>query len=74
MGFVTRRSMEQVGLEDHVAVYLPLSFTFGGFLVLVPRANVHSVDLESGTMMALIVSGGVSGGKSTDSGEARPKV
>ncbi|HTF90925.1 MAG TPA: DUF502 domain-containing protein [Planctomycetota bacterium] len=72
MGFVTRRSMEQVGLEGHVAVYLPLSFTFGGFLVLVPRDNVHAIDLDSGEMMALIVSGGVSGGKSTDSGHARP--
>jgi len=50
MGFVTRKSMEQIGLEDHVAVYMPLSFTFGGFLVLVPRANVHAVDVESGTM------------------------
>ncbi|MEO6711038.1 MAG: DUF502 domain-containing protein, partial [Planctomycetota bacterium] len=48
MGFVTRRSMEQVGLEDHVAVYLPLSFTFGGFLVLVPREKVHAIVLDSG--------------------------
>ncbi len=76
MGFVTRQSMEQVGLEDHVAVYLPLSFTFGGFLVLVPRANVHAVDVESGTMMALIVSGGVSGGKSAavSSSSSKPKA
>ncbi|HUR26951.1 MAG TPA: DUF502 domain-containing protein, partial [Planctomycetota bacterium] len=40
MGFFTRKSMESIGLEDHVAVYLPLSFTFGGFLVLVPRSSV----------------------------------
>jgi uncharacterized membrane protein len=63
LGFVTRRSMEQVGLEGHVAVYQPLSFTFGGFLILVPKERVHYLDLDSGSAMALIVSGGVSGGQ-----------
>lgn len=62
MGFVTRHSMESVGLADHVAVYQPLSFSFGGFLFLVPKARVHAIDLDSGRAMALIVSGGVSGG------------
>lgn len=67
LGFVTRDSMENVGLADHVAVYQPLSFSFGGFLFLVPRERVHRVDLDSGRAMALIVSGGVSGGDGTES-------
>ncbi len=72
LGFVTRKSMETVGLADHVAVYQPLSFTFGGFLVLVPRERVHAVDLDSGSMMALIVSGGVSGGSPDSSSAPKP--
>ncbi len=72
LGFVTRQSMESVGLADHVAVYQPLSFSFGGFLILVPRARVHAVDLDSGTMMALIVSGGVSGGRAAPGELAKP--
>lgn len=66
LGFVTRNSFEQVGLEDHVAVYMPLSYAFGGFLVAVPREQVTRIELDSGTMMTLIVSGGVSRGSSGD--------
>jgi uncharacterized membrane protein len=72
MGFVTRNSLEVIGLEDHVAVYVPLSYTFGGFLMVVPRTAVQPVPMDSGSMMALIVSGGVSGGHVASS--AKPEA
>ena len=72
LGFVTRQSLEPLGLDDHVAVYMPLSYTFGGFLVAVPRHSVHEVQLDSGSMMALIVSGGISRGQTAVDGRPNP--
>ena len=71
LGFVTRQSLEPLGLDDHVAIYMPLSYTFGGFLVAVPRSSVHAVDLDSGSMMALIVSGGISRGQTAVHGQPK---
>lgn len=73
LGFVTRASLESLDLADHVAVYMPLSYTFGGFLVAVPSQAVHPVDLDSGTMMALIVSGGISGANTAPDGTPKSK-
>jgi uncharacterized membrane protein len=61
-GFVTRDSLEGVGLpEDLVAVYLPQSYNFAGQLLAVPRARVQPVTAEAAEIMAFIVSGGVTG-------------
>jgi len=61
-GFVTRESLDEVGLAgDVVAVYLPQSYNFGGQLLAVPRSRVQPVTGESAEIMAFIVSGGVSG-------------
>jgi len=60
-GFVTRESMEEWGLADQVAVYLPQSYNFAGNLILVPKDRVTPLDAESGKVMTFIVSGGVSG-------------
>jgi len=61
VGFVTRDSLEAVGLGDFVAVYLPQSYNFAGQLVLVPRARVHPLAGERAAVMQFIVSGGVAG-------------
>ncbi len=61
LGFVTRDSLTQLDLRDHVAVYFPQSYNFAGNLVLVPKDRVTPVNVTSGDMMAFIVSGGVSG-------------
>jgi uncharacterized membrane protein len=62
-GFVTRESLVDLGLGDElVAVYLPQSYNFAGQLLVVPRDRVERVPrAEPAEMMALIVSGGVSG-------------
>jgi uncharacterized membrane protein len=61
LGFVTRDSMEQFGRPDDVAVYFPQAYNFAGQLVVVPRAAVAAVPLDSSQVMAFIVSGGVTG-------------
>ncbi len=59
IGFVTRESLENIGLADSVAVYLPQSYNFAGNLIVVPKEQVTPLTAESGDIMAFIVSGGV---------------
>jgi len=59
-GFVTRDDMSDVALPDHVAVYLPFSYTWDGSLVIVPKSRVQPLQADSASIMALVVSGGVS--------------
>ena len=62
IGFVTRSSMEFIGLLDHVAVYFPQSYNFAGNLLVFPKDQVRPLEAESSEIMAFLVSGGVSGG------------
>ncbi|HEY47029.1 MAG TPA: DUF502 domain-containing protein [Anaerolineae bacterium] len=61
MGFVTRDSLENVGLAESIAVYIPQSYNFAGNVIVVPKEQVTPLEIESGKVMAFIVSGGVSG-------------
>ncbi len=62
VGFVTRESLENLGLEDYVAVYMPQSYNFAGNVLLFPKEAVQPLEIESSQAMAFIVSGGLSGG------------
>ncbi|MDP1759079.1 MAG: DUF502 domain-containing protein [Thermodesulfovibrionales bacterium] len=59
IGFVTRESLDNMGLADSVAVYLPQSYNFAGNLIIVPREQVAPLNFDSGKAMAFIVSGGI---------------
>jgi uncharacterized membrane protein len=59
IGFVTRESLDQLGLAGHVAVYLPHSYNFAGNLILFPAEQVQRLAAESAAVMAFIISGGV---------------
>jgi uncharacterized membrane protein len=61
MGFMTKKSLEFLGLTDHVAVYLPQSYNFAGSVLIFPTKQVRPLDIGSSDAMAFIVSGGVSG-------------
>jgi uncharacterized membrane protein len=61
LGFATRESLSGIGLDGHVAVYVPQSYAFAGHVLLVPRAQVTPLAAPSAEAMAFIVSGGVSG-------------
>jgi uncharacterized membrane protein len=64
VGFVTQESLENLGLSDYVAVYLPQSYNFAGNVLLFPKESVKPLEMESSQAMAFIVSGGVSRGSS----------
>ena len=59
IGFVTKDSLENLGLSDKVAVYLPQSYNFAGNLLVVPKEHITALSVDSGDIMAFIVSGGV---------------
>jgi len=58
-GFITQESMTRFGLEDHVTVYLPFSYTFTGVIRVYPARNVQPLDSDSAEVLAFVVSGGV---------------
>jgi uncharacterized membrane protein len=59
LGFVTQRDLSQLGLTDHVAVYLPHSYNFSGNLFIVTTDSVQPLDISGTEAMKFIVSGGV---------------
>jgi uncharacterized membrane protein len=61
IGFMTRESLDNLGLKDHVAVYLPQSYNFAGNVLIFPKEAVTPLNIESSEIMTFIVSGGVAG-------------
>ena len=59
-GFITRDDLTSLGLPGDVAVYVPFSYTWDGCLLVVPRERVRPLEADSASIMALVVSGGVS--------------
>lgn len=60
-GFITSESMENFGLDDYAAVYLPQSYNFAGNVLLFKKDSIQPLDIDSSKAMSFIVSGGVSG-------------
>jgi len=60
LGFVTQDDLGFLGLPGRVAVYLPFSYSMAGSLIVVPSARVRQLETDSASIMALVVSGGVS--------------
>jgi uncharacterized membrane protein len=61
VGFVTRESLDFLGVAGRVAVYLPQSYNFAGNLLVVPAERVQPLRADSSDVMAFLVSGGVAG-------------
>lgn len=59
-GFVTRDDLDALALPGDVAVYVPFSYTWDGCLIAVPRERVRPLEADSASVMAMVVSGGVS--------------
>lgn len=59
VGFVTQESLSRFGLTDHVAVYLPFSYSLSGRLYIYPKSEVVRLTTTSAEAMAFVVSGGV---------------
>ena len=60
LGFVTQPDLEFLQLPGHVAVYLPFSYSMAGTLLVLSRSRVQPLENDSASIMALVVSGGVS--------------
>jgi len=63
VGFVTKDTLEEWGLQEQVAVYLPQSYNFAGNLVVVPRDRVTPLKAEGSEVLTFVLSGGVAGSK-----------
>ncbi|MEZ4411552.1 MAG: DUF502 domain-containing protein [Gemmatimonadales bacterium] len=72
LGFLTRESLDSLGLTDLVAVYLPQSYNFAGQVLLFPRDHVVPIAAGSSDVMAFIVSGGVVEGSRGSESSATP--
>ena len=63
LGFVTRTDFsdlpEGVGRDGEVAVYLPMSYTIGGYTVFLPRESATPVDMSREEAMKFVVTAGI---------------
>jgi len=60
IGFMTQEDLGFLSMAGHVAVYLPFSYSMAGGLIVVPSSRVEKLPMDSASVMALVVSGGVS--------------
>lgn len=61
VGFLTNEDMSELGLEDYVAVYVPMSYSIAGNVYLVPAARIKKLEgqLTAAEAMKFAISGGV---------------
>ena len=63
MGFVTRREFDDlpagVGREGEVAVYLPMSYQIGGYMLMLPREQAVPVEMSREEAMKFILTAGL---------------
>lgn len=61
IGFITDEDLQEIGSTDEgkIGVYIPMSYSFSGHLVIVPRSNVKVINGNSLDLMKYVVSGGV---------------
>ena len=60
LGFMTQDDLSFLAMPERVAVYLPFSYSMSGTVVVVDASRVTPLAADSASVMALIVSGGVS--------------
>jgi uncharacterized membrane protein len=60
VGFVTQEDLAFLARPGDVAVYLPFSYSMAGSMLVVSRTRVQRLAIDSASVMALVVSGGVS--------------
>ncbi len=60
IGFITDTDLHHLGIADNkVAVYVPMSYSFSGHLIIVPVKNITRIEQNPVDVMKYIVSGGV---------------
>jgi uncharacterized membrane protein len=63
IGFVTRESVDDLGLESsgdaRVAVYFPMSYQIGGYTLFMPRSRLIPLTMGVEEAMRLVLTGGI---------------
>lgn len=60
LGFVTQKTLTELGIkEGTVAVYIPMSYSVSGNLIIVPSHNITPIKASPTEVMKFIISGGV---------------
>ena len=60
VGFITQDDMSSFGMENYVAVYLPMAYSVAGNVYIVPKGRIKPITNISATQsMKFAVSGGV---------------
>ena len=65
IGIVTKKSgiggdkLSEALDDDHVAVFLPMSYNVGGYMVMVPRSCIEPLDMSPADALQLTISGGL---------------
>ncbi len=59
IGFITHQDLSDMHIKDKVAVYLPLSYSLSGKLIIVPKEQIKPLNIEASDAMKFVVSGGV---------------
>ncbi|MBK3515925.1 DUF502 domain-containing protein [Carboxylicivirga marina] len=59
LGFITSSDLNELGVKDKIAVYLPSSYGILGELYVIPSDHVKPIDAHPADVMKFIVSGGV---------------
>lgn len=59
IGFVTNEDLNDLGIKDKVAVYMPFSYSLSGKLIIIPTGQIKPLSSDSGEIMKFVVSGGV---------------
>jgi len=60
IGFITQDDMEEFGMKDYIAVYIPMSYSVSGNVYIVPANRIKKINhISSSESMKFAVSGGV---------------
>jgi uncharacterized membrane protein len=59
-GFITRDDMEEFGLKDYVAVYIPMAYSVAGNVYVIPKNRIRPItNISAAQTMKFAVSGGI---------------
>ena len=60
VGFITQDDMEEFGLVDYIAVYIPMAYSVAGNVYIIPKIRVRPIEkISASQSMKFAVSGGV---------------
>jgi uncharacterized membrane protein len=61
IGFITQNSCEHLGLNEHVAVYVPHSYAISGITFMIPKTKIKKLpkSFNAAEAMKYAISGGV---------------